>query len=80
MNNTLLVLIICQGSAVILNTACINQKTYLEKNDKYLSPKEKSRYKSKIRFFVFFEKLLKYGSVIYFVLFFILNFLQLFLN
>ncbi len=80
MDKTILVLIICQGSAAVLNAVCIQRKNYLETNDKYLSPKTKSRYKGNIRFYDFFEKLLKIGSILYFVLSMILNFGRLILN
>lgn len=80
MDTTLLVLLICQGSAVVLNAVCTQKKNYLEVNDKYLSPKDKTRYSNKIRIFVFFEKLLKTGSILYFLLSLILNFGRLILT
>lgn len=80
MDNALLVVLICQGSAAVLKEVCKKRESFLENNGKYLSPKDRARYNGKIRFFGFFEKLLKIGSILYFILAMILNFSRLILN
>lgn len=74
MDNPIMVMLICQGSAMVLNEVCKKRESFLENNGKYLSPKDKERYNQKIRILGFFEKLLKIGGILYFILVMILNF------
>lgn len=73
MQRLVLVFIICQGSATILDETAKVQKNFFESNKNKLSPKEKLRYENKIRFFNIFGKFLRYGSIVYLVLSIILE-------
>ncbi len=77
MYQILFVFIVCQFSAQVLKDMCSQQKNILKEKSAYLSPKEKMKCEQKIRISNFFEKFLKYGSMVYAVLSVILKFVQL---
>lgn len=68
MNCTVIVFLLCQCSAAILEQAKNTQKDFIETDGKKMSPKEKNRKERTIDCFSFFAKLLKYGSAGYFLL------------
>lgn len=73
MKNSLLLFMVCQVSATILDEAEKTQKNIFESNKNNLSPKEKIQYENKIRLFNIFGKFLRYGSAVYLVLSIILE-------
>ena len=73
MNFTVIVVMLCQFSAVILEQTVAALNGNAEKNSKKMSPKEKLKYERKTLFFGFFCKFLKYGSMAYMVLAIILQ-------
>lgn len=80
MKNSLLIFIICQGVAAILDEAMKAQKIVFESNKKNLSPKEKLQYENKIRLFNIFGKFLRYGCIVYLVLSIILEVIHTFIK
>lgn len=68
MNFTVIVVLLCQFSAAILEQTLNALNDNVEQNSKRMSPKEKLRYERKKIFFGFFSKFLKYGSMAYLIL------------
>lgn len=64
MNSSLLIFIICQGVATILDEAKKTRSNILETNSNKMSPKEKLRCEQKIRFFSFFKIVLIVGGTV----------------
>lgn len=68
MNFAIIVVLLCQFSATVLEQTMTALNDNAERNSKKMSPKEKLRYERKSVFFGFFSKFLKYGSAVYLIL------------
>lgn len=76
MKSAVLVFIICQVSAIILDETKKAQISNLENKSKSMSPKEKIKCEQKICISKFFGNFLKYGSMVYLILSIILKVLN----
>lgn len=76
MKSAVLVFVICQVSAIILDETKKAQISNLENKSKSMSPKEKIKCEQKIRISKIFGIFLKYGSMVYLILSIILEVLN----